>query len=339
MICSKCSNPSIDDSAAVCDRCGSILCQSCSCLTATEMRALALSKRTIIFLCAGCRDGSSCGQPCSCVTSGEVRKIVSDAIEGLMADVRTRMDLGQETVRNHLIRLSGEIDVLKSSNVDLVRMFTNAPSGSMGGGVHDFSPGGSRLSAGRSLKKTNPLAAASSDSGAQRALSVPSVREKPSLSRRDGSGSAGDASGGTHSVAGASGVIQSGSCPPLHNPSVKKPMTGSYRRPTVIGSGKTAGKKISAAVIRKRTSVFVGRLATHVTPEDLDEYLRTTFNCEDNFKIEQLSVRSGSYNSFRIETDVSLLDQLFSAESWPEGVVIKKFRFFQPRKGTSSSQP
>lgn len=337
MDCSKCSEPFTDDSTAACDRCGSILCQSCSCLTATEMRALALSKRTIIFLCPNCQNDSLNSQPCSYVTSDEVREIVSDAIMQLMTDIKSHMDLAQETARIGLDKLSREIDVLKSSNINLVRLFTNAPNGQTGGGARGLSSGFSGQPLNQSLVRTDSSAAASASPGTRRPQNTATGQKKSLSHHRDGSSSAGGASEVSDTV---NGVDQSGaSAPRSSSLSAKKSLARNHQRPVVIGSGKTASTKISAAVIKKRTSVFVGKLATHVTSDDLREYLRTTFNCEDNFNIEQLTVRSGSYNSFRIETDVNLLDQLFSADCWPEGVVVKKFRFFQQRRSTSGSRP
>lgn len=132
----------------------------------------------------------------------------------------------------------------------------------------------------------------------------------------------------------SSGAIRSGGRSP-HGKSkqVKPPPNPQVRRySTVTGTKKIPdpNSRIAAAVVRKRTSVFVGRLAADTAVEDLLDFLKGTFGRSD-FEIEKLVVRSGSYSSFRVETDVELLDRIFSADNWPEGIVIKKFRFFRSK--------
>lgn len=106
---------------------------------------------------------------------------------------------------------------------------------------------------------------------------------------------------------------------------------GHAKLKVIMGSKDPENSKIQAAVVRKKTSIYVGRLATHITADDVRDYLVDLYGSDYDFKVEQLTVKSGDYNSFKVETYVELLTALFDPKNWTQGVVIKKFRFFQPK--------
>ena len=61
----------------------------------------------------------------------------------------------------------------------------------------------------------------------------------------------------------------------------------------------------------------------------INDYLKSTFGADREFKIEEMTVRSGSYCCFRVEADLDLLNSLLDPQNWVEGVTVKKFRFFR----------
>lgn len=99
--------------------------------------------------------------------------------------------------------------------------------------------------------------------------------------------------------------------------------------PQIVGSRNDGSDKISAAKLQKRTSVLVSRLDKNVSADDLKEYLLATFGTGEEFVIEEQTVRSGEYRSFRVEIKLDSLDSLMTPSNWPVGVVVKKFRFFR----------
>lgn len=121
-VCTSCSTALSDDGYAGCDNCDSTLCSPCSKLTATEMRAVALRKRTIVYLCPNCKIKgmpSFSNTQVNCIKA-LINDLLKDALLGMVVpnsgdsdDVLTRLDRLSEDVRN-----------LKDSNIDLIRLCT-----------------------------------------------------------------------------------------------------------------------------------------------------------------------------------------------------------------------
>lgn len=114
----------------------------------------------------------------------------------------------------------------------------------------------------------------------------------------------------------------------------KKPpprnLPGATGIPKVIGS-RTGPSRIKAAVIEKKTSVLVSKLDKDVSASDLRDYLQATFGEEENISIEEQTVRSGDYRSYRVEIRLRSLDRFLTSSHWPENVVVRKFRFFRQK--------
>lgn len=102
----------------------------------------------------------------------------------------------------------------------------------------------------------------------------------------------------------------------------------------VLGSKKINGAKIVAANIPKKTSVFVSKLDRGVSADDLLKYIQETFGAGDVFGIDEQTVRSGDYTSYRVEIKADRLGDFLSPSNWPEGVLIKKFRFFRVQQSS-----
>lgn len=104
------------------------------------------------------------------------------------------------------------------------------------------------------------------------------------------------------------------------------------RKPgSIVGTRKMENSKLSAAVIAPKTSVFVGRLSLDSTEDAVKEYLESSFP-DQQFAAEKLQVRSGQYHSYRIEMGADLLEAVLNPSLWPEGVIVKKYRFFRGRR-------
>ena len=74
-----------------------------------------------------------------------------------------------------------------------------------------------------------------------------------------------------------------------------------------------------------RTSdVYVGRVDTEVTMEDIEKYIGDTFDLT-LFDIEKLNIVSSQYNAFKITVKVNERDKLFKPECWPEGIIVNKY--------------
>lgn len=307
------------DDFACCDGCGNFLCQSCSSLTSTEMRAVVLKKRRIIFYCDKCielqQDRHQAVDmdvnPMSgfkevldlCISDfrEEFKELLSSFKCSLTDDIYSRVD-----------QLSLSITDLKDSNIDMVRLFSGFNSGIVDPPIRNSLP---------TVRSQSSLATTSENivfSGAN----LGTVHDmNTSVSVSDG-GSKMDQ------------ILPVNVGPPtgLRPATGTKPATGSIEKrvgPVIVGSRK--GCKISAAVVPRKRSVFVSRLSLEVDALALEEHLKSTFGPDNFYMVEKQTVRSGDYAGFRVETTVDLADQMLDASKWPEGVAVKKFRFFRPQ--------
>lgn len=100
-------------------------------------------------------------------------------------------------------------------------------------------------------------------------------------------------------------------------------------RSAVSGTNKTQEATFSAAL--RRAWLHVGRVNQDAKPEDIRGYLQRRFPGHD-FVIEPLPRREDAASvSFKVGADLSLLDELNKAEIWPEGVTVRRFKFFRAK--------
>lgn len=95
----------------------------------------------------------------------------------------------------------------------------------------------------------------------------------------------------------------------------------------VVGSGKTSDDGFMG--IKNKLWMFVGRVASGTTSEMILQYLRRKYN-EESFSCEKLETKT-EYSCFKISAPTELREVLEKADSWPQGVVVRKFRFYRKR--------
>lgn len=104
---------------AVCDNCNTGLCQQCSKLTATELRAVTLKKRIITYWCADCRPAlaSNANSTLNSPSPVDLRNEISKTVEVLL--------------KSHSDEISNKLEMfvknIKESNVELVKFLTEQP--------------------------------------------------------------------------------------------------------------------------------------------------------------------------------------------------------------------
>lgn len=295
---------------------------------------MLLKKRTIVFLCHQCRrqydtfttlptDGASLVAP----STAELKDLLVNTLNDLLPGILERK-LGDITAYINL-----KIDEVKTA-VETLRDSDRALIGLVGDGLQLPRGAGSvsvEQSQGISGKEASVAGTATHSSPPSTQVSVENRSTSP----------AGNAAlVGSRRVSNFPG--SSGRVPVSARPSAGQSSSGAgnstKRTPysTVLGSRRVCGAKISAASILKKTSILVGRLDLGVAKEDLTDYLKSTFGDTECFLVEEQKVRSGEYRSFRVEARLDLLEKLLCPTNWPEGVLIKKFRFF--RGGTTGPQ-
>lgn len=122
--CKKC-NRAEPSELATCDLCNTVSCQNCSKLTSTEIKAVNLKKRLMIYWCLDCKpnvetDKKSFSDENS--STHNIHKILKVELSELLSNC---LDHDSSTINQKLNALSTKIDNLKDSNIDLVKMLTD----------------------------------------------------------------------------------------------------------------------------------------------------------------------------------------------------------------------
>lgn len=96
----------------------------------------------------------------------------------------------------------------------------------------------------------------------------------------------------------------------------------------VMGSRKTEGGLFRAAVVT--ADVFVGRVDSNVTAENVDSYVRENFSINP-VCVSRLDIRSNQYAAFKVNVRLNDRDKLFDESLWPQDIIVKKFYNRQKR--------
>ena len=91
---------------------------------------------------------------------------------------------------------------------------------------------------------------------------------------------------------------------------------------------KTNGDMNFSAAVKKGW-VYVGRTNLNTTRQNVHDYLNKKYP-DNNFQVEELASNpNAGSKSFKVGTEIGLLDELYKGENWPKGVLIKRFQFFR----------
>jgi hypothetical protein len=107
-------------------------------------------------------------------------------------------------------------------------------------------------------------------------------------------------------------------------------------RLVVVGSRDPSDAISAVSAVDKFSWIFVSRLATNVTKEDIVDYIKGI--CGDTSIIgEELKTKFPGYKSFKVRIPFSANGKILSPEVWPKGVLVSKFLF--PRNKSGQSLP
>lgn len=292
-----------------------------------------LKKRSIIYHCCGC---SVLQNPLY-----DLEGLKSSLVDHFKQELATFSDsllnrmIEEVDTRNRLVLT--ELSNLKETNVDLLKFVDS--SGFRIEPPKPLNTPASHTSANstRAIVNTNQASANNAGSNFTPVVTTAGFQRLPSSAGPSSRGRQPDSD--LHSVPSAQHItgrqISGGSRRSINPPRVNV-------NTHVVGSREVGADGISAAILQKRTSVLVGRLDKNVSASDLRTYLLSTFGTSEEFVIEEQTVKSGEYRSFRVEAKLDSLGSLMTPSNWPVGVIVKKFRFFRsrpPGARLSTSQP
>ena len=85
----------------------------------------------------------------------------------------------------------------------------------------------------------------------------------------------------------------------------------------------------------KPDEVFVSRLHTDTSAEDLKKYVTSQFKNASNVECEKLKTRLDLYNSFMVTLHDVTFHESMNLDNWPKGALVK--RFYSPKKTAQAS--
>lgn len=80
----------------------------------------------------------------------------------------------------------------------------------------------------------------------------------------------------------------------------------------------------------RRLWLYIGRCKPNTEPELVQEFLTKKFKTH-KFEITKLESK-GNNKAFRVGASIELEHELYDSATWPQGVVIKRYRFFRSGK-------
>lgn len=115
----------------------------------------------------------------------------------------------------------------------------------------------------------------------------------------------------------------------------KNKINNKRRNSVIVGTGDNgaAGEldDVSFGAPRRRLWLYVGRCKNSTTEGQVTSYL-TSKNPEHTFEVTKLTSK-GVNSSFRVSASYDLKETLYRPDFWPQGIVVKQFKFFRQDTG------
>lgn len=348
MSCIKCKTiDTKEEPLTICDKCNNKFCQTCAKLSTTEYRAVTMkSARILVYWCLHCRANSMTTE------NQDLKQFITDVVRTEITLALKAIPLNSNTnLSTKLDTLSVDVNNLRESNIDLVRLLTQGnqimPSSNLAANHHahenqhksqyrEFQTkidnlnqellGLKNFIQGKEVPNLSKNLESSTNESSNLKVShqnIPPIKEINNTGKQNISIT-------PHYTSIVRDVPRSS-----HHNERKK-----YRNQQnipIIGTRKNENLKITAAKIHPKATIQVRKLGLEVTAEDLNDYLKSTFGQLENFKIEKLTVKSEDYNSYRVDANAELRENLLDSTNWPEGVEVKIFQFFRPRNRHNST--
>lgn len=95
------------------------------------------------------------------------------------------------------------------------------------------------------------------------------------------------------------------------------------RKPKIINGVKPATSS-SLRGVEKMHHFYIGRIDPDMTSSQVEECLKSEINLQ-NFKCSKLPSKGGSYSSFKLSIPQSKSNDILNPQIWPQGVVVRRF--------------
>lgn len=111
---------------------------------------------------------------------------------------------------------------------------------------------------------------------------------------------------------------------------IRSQRNGHKNKPKVLyGSGTQTSTKSGFTAVSRKTWIYIGRATPGTSENSIRDLLAEKFP-QSNFIIEKLPKwKNGVTESFKIGADYELHDEIFISDNWPQGTLIKRYKFFR----------
>lgn len=106
-----------------------------------------------------------------------------------------------------------------------------------------------------------------------------------------------------------------------------RPSLGKSDRSAVLGTLKLQDSVLKS--VEKKAWIFISRLATSVSLEQMEDHLRQC--CQSEVVCEELTTKFPGYRSFRAGVPLEKKKDVLNPEVWPEGILVSDYVFNKKR--------
>lgn len=300
-ICSKCDV--LNAELVSCDKCASKLCQDCTQLTSTELRAVSLKRRLIFYWCPECTENEKT-QKSPLATSSE------------RSDFEEKIAKHLNNLQAQIANLHNDLAILKDTNIDLIKLLDNSNKAvnlqprqqNMTGSALQQAPQGKQLPQPDKVKLIQPPPSINRNKQPQPKLTKQNINTAPT----------------ENNVEAAAGNNTTMDSSPQHQMYTKSKASGIIcsgpSRPNIRVANPNIGEKVP-----ELAWIYLSNLSTETETGDLLDILDSEYRHLCRCIKLRSKFRRPRSASFKLGVPKDLEERHLSASFWPKGFYVDKY--------------
>lgn len=208
---------------------------------------------------------------------------------------------------NEIVTLKKEVTILKETNIDLINLLTKSSN--------------EQTSNTKIPNVSNPNLLFMTNSSTETVTQVQTTKnQKPRANKKN-----------HHKQMPASETTSN----KVQNIEDKQESTNKNKKNTiVVGTNTFGSEKDEFGSGESLLWLYVGRCRQGTTAESIKSYMQKR-SPGYSFEVTELD-GAGRNKSFKVGANISLKDELYNSDYWPNGIVVKRFRFRKSNNGNFS---
>lgn len=356
-----------------CDFCLKSICKKCSEISPTEERCMTLRNRLLKLHC----------QDCKCVINYQQLLEANKKLEAENTNLKRQLDTTlkdltgkniqfqdtqknfydtlkekltvhiKNTVSSEISQLREELNNLKLSNIDLIRLITEAPSNITNTttpshrDIAVYQRGYNNTLNKHPVQNTKPISVRtnqtkkSSINKTPQKIAIEEKHEEPNKIQLANKKILTDLPQPDKNITPqkieATDQVNKNSDEPfteVRNKHRKRKIVGTAENSTVDGSNDFEGSQISNNS-NKKIWLFISRIKSHVNEEKVNDYISKKAKVDkDLISVKKLKTwyQTENNNCFLIGLDPNLKETVYDPKFWPKGVAFERFNFKQGQR-------